>query len=388
MKLFIEETSSGTLAILADQKRIIKIHSINKNEPVLSSVYVARVYKIKKSINSAFLKINGNEDVYLPLSKNDKYYFVKNINGNKKLTQGDEILVQVLKHGSGEKLSMVSSNINMHSKNFLLVSDRRGAFISKKIDNPDLRSLIKSVLSGYRDYDFGIIARTSADKVDIKELEYELVDLIESFVSILRKIETLPTNATVLRVNPLRHFINELKRTYSFEILSSSPAIKELYDEVNLLKESEYIDLLNAYKIRDRARKLVFKKVLLKSGANIIIEKTEAMYVIDVNTHKSSMSKDNKKAVYKNNLEAAKEIVRQIIARNLAGIIIVDFINMYDETLENKLIDEMQKISQKLGAGLTIHGLSKLSLMEISRKKVELSVYDDAVFKSWLDNRG
>ncbi len=387
MKLFIEKTSCGTLAILADAKRIIKIHSIDKNEPTLSSVYVGRVYKIKKSINSAFLKINGNEDVYMPISGSNKYYYVKNINDKKKLCEGDEILVQVLKHGSGDKLSMVSPNINMHSKNFLLVSDRRGAFVSKKIDNPPLRSLIKSVLSQYKEYDFGIIARTSADKVDIRTLEDELTDLIDGFVGVLNRIETLPTNSTVVKVNPLRHFINELKRSYNFEIISSFPELKEAYKELNLMDESSYIDFLNQYKIRDRARKLLFKKVLLKSGANIVIEKTEAMYVIDVNTHKSSMSKDNKKAIYKNNVEAAREIVRQIIARNLAGIIVIDFINMHDDDLDKKLIEEMQKISQKLGANLMIHGLTTLSLMEITRKKVALSVYDDMVFKSWLDNR-
>ncbi len=388
MKLFIDKVGEDILNILTDGKRILEVHSMNNSTISLGSIYVGKVYKIKKSINSAFLKIAGNVDVYLPINEKDKYIYVKNINGKDNLCQSDEILVQVVKYGSGSKLCAVTNIINIHSDNFVLVTDKKGVFVSKKIEDDRVKNIIKSILSNYKNYNIGIIARSSSDDVHSKYLEKELLKLVKDYVAIIDKLSILPVNSLVFKPDSEVHILNELRRKYNFEIVA-----RESYDydfnalgiDFKLVTEDRFDELAITYNIKDNLRKLFRKKVLLKSGANIVIEKTEAMYVIDVNSHKSSMSKHNQKAVFKNNLEASKEIVRQIIARNLSGIIVVDFINMKDEVLNKKLIEEMQKYSVGFGAKILIHGLTKLSLMEITRKKTGLDIYEDSIVRAFIN---
>ncbi len=384
MKLFIEEIEENILNILMNESKIIEVHSVEKNKVSLNSIYVGKVYKIKNSINSAFLKIAGNIDVYMPIRENDKYLYVNNSNGKDKLCQSDEILVQIIKYGSGEKLCTASSFFNLKSDNFVLVNDKVGTYVSKKINSKEIKNLMKKVLKDYREYELGIIARTSALDVDVENLELELKTLIEKYVNILNKINTFPSNVCVYRADREDIIIKELRRKYDFEILTKNEELARNFNDVQLLNDERFEDMMRIYGVKDKLQRLLYKKYLLKSGANIVIQKTEAMYVIDVNSHKSSLSKNNEKAVYKTNLEAAKEICAQIIARNLSGIIIVDFINMNNPELEKDLIENMRQFSLDTGAKLLIHGLTKLSLMEISRKKTGLDIYEDEVVRAFL----
>ncbi len=384
MNLFIEEIEGSKLNILMDGNRVVEIHSVKDGEVQLDSVYVGKVYKIKQSIKSAFLKISGNIDVYLPIRESNNYLYVKNTNGKNTLCQGDEILVQIIKYGSGEKLCTVSSSISLKSDNFILVNDKAGSFISKKIQNREIKKLIKKNLNEYKAYNIGIIARTSSQDIDLKDLDDELNTLLKKYMKIVSSLSTYPSNICVYNMDREDNILKELKRKYDFTIFTKNDQIASSFNNVQLLNKEDFDDKMRMYSVKDRVKRLKFKKFLLKSGANIVIEKTEAMYVIDVNSHKSAINRDNEKAVYKTNLEAAKEICKQVIARNLSGIIVVDFINMSNPDLEKTLIENMKKFSIESGAKLLIHGLTRLSLMEISRKKSGHDIYEDEVVQKFL----
>ncbi len=390
MLLMIDRVESDIILFLADQKRIIKYYTYQSDTVDVGTICIGRVSKVNKSINVAFIKIDEDTDAILPLNKYKKYY-VKNTNNKEALVESDEILVQVVSHNSGDKLITVSNVLNINSDNFVLTTDKSGAFISKKIEDSSFRDFLVDYLNKRGAGDIGIIARTSSFTTSEEILIKELDELIDEFHTIIDKSVYKSLYTKVFTPRKSYHkFTEDLSKVYEFDIVTYD---KKMHEELLnyhknslLISKEDFISKKNIYSIKEHFKDLYRKRVLLKSGALLIIEKTQAMHVIDVNTHKKTSKKSAKEALLATNIEAWNEIIKQIEARNLTGIIIIDFINMKDKAAEKTLLEHINKTIKETDKTITNHGLTNLSLLELTRKRTHIDLYDDKVVKKYCKN--
>lgn len=349
-------------------------------ESVLGNIYVARVQRVVHNLKAAFVEIQKGVVAYLPFSELKNVIFTKKIS-KKEIAQGEELLVQVTRDAVKTKEAVVSADISLHGR-FCVVDFKKGHFTySKKITSEQKKTLSFEPEDWMKQV--GIIVRTEAATVE-KELVYEeMKSLSEKLLTM--KEQAVHKNAFSLVYEQTKEF-PESFFSYPFSsiqrIVTDIPEVYENLRKEVLTKQEEsvlsyYLDsysLANRVSLFSALEKALAKVVWLKSGANLIIEPTEAMTVIDVNSSKNCSKKDYEENVLKINLEAAKEIARQLRLRNLSGIILVDFINMRTKEEEDTLIDFLKKCLKEDRIQTTFVDMTRLGLVEITRKKYRKSL--------------
>ena len=230
---------------------------------------------------------------------------------------------------------------------------------------------------------FGIVIRTNAENAKEDEIKKELNELLSEWehikeIAMMRKCYTLLKSEDALYIKMIKNlYANETD-----EIITDNKEIYyELKDKFNgkyniRLYDDTLLPLYKLYSIEKVVEEVCSKKVWLKSGAYLVIEPTEAMTVIDVNTGKCIKGKRLSDTIYNVNIEAAKEIAYQMRLRNMSGIIMVDFINMENKEYQDKLIEYLKKIVLKDRIRTNVVDITKLNIVEITRKKVERPVYE------------
>jgi ribonuclease G len=344
------------------------------------------VKNIVKNINAAFVEIADGIICYYSLSENKKHHFLQPTERDT-LVQGDEILVQVSRESVKTKQPTVTGNLNFAGKYLVLTSGKRGIGISNKIRDPEcterLRAFAKSVIRP----EFGLIMRTNAESASEEEILAEAKLLIARYDAVMQKAAYRNVFQLIYEApDGYLALIRDQKQTCISEIVTDQPDVYEA--AVNYLKETgeehkivqffgkDEIRLDQIYRISHELKQALQEKAWLRSGGYLVIQPTEAMTVIDVNTGKALKGKDMEKHFLKINLEAAREIGHQLRLRNLSGIIIVDFIDMKDPESEELLMNEMHKILQKDRIKTSLIDMTKLHLVEITRKKVRKPLYE------------
>lgn len=357
----------------------------------VGDLIVGRVRDIVKNINAAFVELQPGYTGYYSLAENTSHIFLNQKNTDR-LCQGDWILVQVKKAAVKTKAPVLTSKISLSGQYAVLNINDKGIGFSSKIHNSDFRTQISHLIHADKEFsDFGIIIRTNAETVDSETILQELRNLKKEWERMQREAFHRTCYYTVRRAEP--EYLRLIKGSYSGEI---NEIITDNYD---IYKEAEqYIkglsikgiqlsfyddDLLPLYKLyalESLMKNILSKNVWLKSGAYLVIEPTEAMVVIDVNTGKCIKGKKQEDTIFKVNMEAAKEIAAQIRLRNLSGIIIIDFINMDSEEQKSKLIDELKYHISRDKIKTTFVEMTKLNLVVLTRKKTEAPVYEQIDF--------
>ena len=352
-----------------------------QGESLLGNIYAARVERVAEGIRGAFLELSEGNKCYFPLAKNKQP--VKLSPGHEdRLYGGDIILVQIVKDAVKTKLAVADGNISLTGKYFVLtLSDKRSG-ISKKIQNTDKRQRLSDLLGPFLSEDYGIIARTNAAGMDADILKRELQMLIHQHEELMRKARIAPGKTLLYREPP--HYITfaqDLPKDKLDTILTDQ---QDIYDELsrffdahsdeeNKRKTAFYDDdysLYQLYRFGHHYEKAREKLVWLKSGGSLVIEQTEAMVVVDVNTGcVTSGRKQADNLFFQMNCEAAKEIARQLRLRNLSGIILIDFINMKNPEEKNELIKILKEEIKKDCVTCTFIDITKLGLVELTRKK-------------------
>lgn len=370
---------------ISDDK-IVEFSCTNVNSSnIIGNVYVAKVKNIVKNINSAFVEIGNNILCYYSLTDNKNHIFL-NSKKNDKLVIGDEILVQVCKEGIKTKAPTVTSNISVTGKYFVITYGKKSLGMSNKLPKDNISMHIRELVSPYLSNEYGIIVRTNAYNVT-DEL---LLNEIQLLINKLNKIIKLSKYRTVYQLvykddsnylldfnnfnhNNLELIVTDIKEIYDdiYEYLSNND--QELLPILKFHDDST-IKLTSLYNINNKLYDALKKKVWLKSGGYLVIEQTEAMVVIDVNTGKAINKKGLQEHFYNINIEAAYEIAYQLRLRNLSGIIIVDFIDMLDKSYIEKLLLLLNDILSKDRIKTTVVDMTKLNLVEITRKKIKKSL--------------
>lgn len=387
-KYVITNYSNYIISMIFEEGHPSIIYAYDRNEEaLLGNVYIGRVRDVVKNINSAFIEIGKDKICYYSLSDNSQHNFLNKKNTDK-VCQGDLMLVQVSKEAIKSKAPGLSSDISFTGNYIVLSLDGNGEVaISSKIKDSDFKKEIKSRLKPFvkaAESRFSFIVRTAATEVDIEEVvaEAEYFASIEESIHI--KAGCRPAFTCLYQKEPEYVVdLRESKLTAEDEVVTDDPEIFNILKDGLFLQASirlyddSLLPLYKLYSIEKHLEDALSKHVWLKSGADLVIEPTEALTVIDVNTGKyDGNKKDREETFLKINLEAATEIARQLKLRNLSGIIIVDFINL--ESTENriKLIDHITDVLKSDPVPSFFIDITKLGLVEITRKKIKRPLHE------------
>lgn len=369
-----------TYSALLEENRLIEFHFCsNERQSILGNIYVGQVEKVVKNINAAFIKISPSQTCYYGLKENSDILFTTQKHGGN-LVAGDQLLVQVSKDAVKEKQPGVTTNLSFTGKYLVLTSGKKGIGYSGKINREDKVKLSKWLVDEIGD-EYGIVVRTNAADAEKKDFLQELSYLKERY----HKVATLGRSRTcfsLLEECP-PFYITNLRDTYNNLMDEIVTDIPQLYDKIYAylkayqpedidklrMYDDPFYPLIKLYGIEKKFSELCQEKVWLKSGGFLVIQNTEAFVCIDVNTGKFTEKKKAEETYRKINLEAAKEIAVQLRARNLSGIILIDFINMSNPDHIDELLHVLQKHLRKDSVQALVHDMTKLNIVEVTRQK-------------------
>lgn len=349
MKYFID-VKNDLMGSFEDGK-FISIKNIDRQTKI-GSVYRGRVKKILPQISATFVDIGFKEDAYLSLSDVEP----KDLS----LKEGMEILVQIKKVMESPKGHRVTMEISVGGKYVVLFFKKIKKY-SGKLSKEEIERLGKINLNT----NYGILFRTAAGTASEEEILTEIKELGEKLKFIDSERNFLPVPKLIYEENEVFRFI---KDNCDKEIIINDPEMFNTYKDLGILTLDKNFSVLHDMSLSNDYKNLFEKNVKLPSGGMIIIEKTAALTSIDVNSQDNLSGKDMEETAYETNVEAAIEGARQIILRNISGIIIFDFINMKDDSHREKLLQILVKSFDIDGSKTFIHGYTNLGLVEISRK--------------------
>ena len=390
-KLIITRWKDSVITLLQSGKEVVQIDiEPEENKPVLGNIYIGKVNNIVKNINSAFVDIGNGLMGYLSMADGN-VLFADGRPFEGRLRQGDEIIVQVERDAVKTKAPVLTGNLNITGRYFVLTSGKKQIGFSSKITDQAWKQEMKPYLERVREENFGIIVRTNAPGVSRKELETELFHLKDSLTKMLENARHRTCYSLLYTSAPsyLTNLRDSLKASLEAVITDQTDIYQAVKDylvqyqpeDLNLLSlyGDELLPLGKLYRIEKTMEEALGKRVWLKSGGYLVIEPTEALSVIDVNTGKYSGKKALRETIMKVNLEAALEIGHQLRLRNLSGIIIIDFIDMEAEEDRKILVQRLEEILSRDPVKTTVVEITKLNLVEVTRKKIRKPLYEQAV---------
>lgn len=392
-----------TVALLEDKELTELYVEKHNNQSIVSNIYKGRVENVLPGMQAAFVNIGIDKNVFLYVKDAipntyigeeeeseyvDKY---KNVSINDFLKVGQEIVVQVVKEPISTKGARVTTHITLPGRFVVLMPTVEYTGISRRIEDEQERDRLKDLATKYKSSNMGVIIRTAAAGCSEEEIREDIVFLSKLW----EDIKVRQQNGPVPRI--IHKDINIVYRTardmFTSDIDKFVINDKEEYDKIvqvvgllskDFVKKVEYFDkayeIFEFYDIRSKINKVLTRKVWLKSGGYLVIDQTEALTVVDVNTGKFVGTIDLKDTVLKTNVEAAREIAKQLRLRDIGGIIIIDFIDMHEKQHEEVVLDVLKNSLKKDRTKSNVLGITHLGLVEMTRKKVRQRV--DSVFMS------
>ncbi|MDO5348863.1 MAG: ribonuclease E/G [Lachnospiraceae bacterium] len=387
-KLIITRWNQLICTALAGDRKILQIRlEPDEGETLLNSIYIGKVQNIRKNINAAFVDIGGGITGYYSLMDNQNHQYV-NPGAHKELRVGDEIIVQVSREAVKTKAPVLSGNLVFTGKLTVLTAGKSGVGFSNKITDRQWKNALRPVLEQEAGEGYGLIVRTNGKDASPKELLEEIRSLKKICSDIM---ESAPYRSCYSRLYQApAAFLAGIRDAYADqlqEIVTDDTSLyKQIDDFLNReqpedagklrLYQDDLLSLSSLYCLDKAMEDVTADRVWLKSGGYLVIEPTEALVVIDVNTGKYSGKKTMQETILKINLEAAEEIGRQLRLRNLSGIIIVDFIDMTAEEDRKQLLDHLEAVVRLDPVKTTVVDITKLNLVELTRKKIHRPLHE------------
>ena len=400
-----------SIAVLEDKNLVELQKEAQSDSFAVGNIYLGRVKKLLPGLNAAFIDVGYKKEAFLhyqDLGANfntQKAYFKQLLNDPKKrvppinkvqilpdierdgsisdiLTVGQEFLVQIAKEPISTKGPRLTAELSLAGRFLVLIPFADKISISTKIKSNEERARLRQLLQSVKPKNFSVIVRTSAEGKRVAELDRELKTLVKRWEENMAKVPKLKAPAVVYEetartVALLRDIFNA-----SFEhiYVNDKDIYNSIYDYVNLIapEKKEIVKLyqedspiFDKFGITKQIKSSFGRTITYKGGAYLIIEHTEAMHVIDVNSgNRTKGSTEQEKTAFEVNIAAADEIARQLRLRDMGGIIVIDFIDMTDTANRQKLFEHMTKAMSHDRAKHNILPLSKFCLMQITRQRV------------------
>ena len=387
--IVVQKQDIKEISILEDG--ILKEYYKEKEEKkrLEGNIYIGKVTDVLIGMQAAFVDIGTEKNAFLHIR--DLLPKKSNVTGNKEeelenykikdyIKPNQKVLVQVKKDSNNIKGARVSTNIQIAGRFVVILPENDFITVSQKIENEEERNrLISIVKSVKKDKKIGIIIRTAAEgkeeskiKKDIENTLKELENIQKEFLSSDDKVpKIIKKNDTILEKILLDIADNKLEKIYtnSKELQKEIEQIlKRLQEDVTIKVELVEEGLENKYDLNSQIEKISNRKIWLKCGGFITIDKTEALTAIDVNSGKFTGKENIEKTALKVNKEASIEIAKQLRLRDIGGIIIIDYIDMNEETSREEIIELLKENLKNDRAKTQVMEFTKLSLLEITRK--------------------
>lgn len=383
-EIIITNYKNNYLITYLENNKAIEMFLKSPESIEIGEMYIGKVKNIVDNIQAAFVEVSPGVVGYYSLKTNIHHVFTRPT--NRKLCAGDEILVQVERGSIKSKAPVLTSRIQLQGEHLVLLANYHFIGISKKIGSESTREQLRSFAEKLiSDKPHGVIFRTRSGSLDFETISKEYERLLGDYNNIMStfscrtcfsKLYSMPKNwlgYVHAKVEDGLRILTDLPEVYydfsKYRLDSLSPSICELYTD-------ESYPLFKLKSLETQMERALSKHVWLRSGASLVIEPTEALTAIDVNTSKSEIKKKNEETFLEINIEAAREVCRQIRLRNLSGIIIVDFINLTSKAYNDKLLYELKRLLREDPVQTNLIDMTPLGLVEITRKRTYRPFYE------------
>lgn len=414
-EIIIDSTPAEVRIALLEDKQLVELNKeITNRSFSVGDIYLGKVRRINPGLNAAFVDVGHGKDAFLhyldlgPQLKSvmkfgklagqakenavsfDKFELEPDIDKTGKmssvLSPNQQILVQIAKEPISTKGPKITSEISLAGRFIVLVPFSNRISVSQKIKSQEERNRLKRLLMSIKPNNYGVIIRTVAEHKKVAELVADLNDLTSKWERIIQKLNTAKAPTVIHREmdrssSMVRDLVND---TFNSIHVNNEDLYEELRNYIKTIVP-EKSDIVKLYKGRknifenfgiDIQIKTAFgKKVSMKEGSYLIVEHTEAMHVIDVNSgHRTNKNEESDEHALQTNLEAAREIARQLRLRDMGGIIVIDFIDMSNRNHRKALFDSLRDSMKSDKAKHTILPPTKFGLVQITRQRVRPEV--------------
>ncbi len=411
-ELFIQNDNSINSIALLQNKKLVEIHNENlSNNYSVGDIYIGKIKKIMLSLNAIFIDIGYHKDAFLhyhdlganiftflylydKFKKNNNYNnnFLKDINFKdpidkngviKNIFNVNQIIpVQIVKEPIANKGPRLSTLISITGRYIILFPLNNNICISRRIIKESERYRLKNLITRILPKNFGVIIRTIAENKNYSDLKQDLDFLLKKWESCVNNMKnSLPKTKIIGESNHISIVLRDILTPFLSSIYVDNNVIyDQVFDYVNNVSpkqknivklHKENVPLFEKFGINKQIKSLFGSYVYINGGSYIVIEHTEAMHVIDVNSGYNNSNIDQEDNALQVNLDAAKEIARQLRLRDMGGIIVVDFIDMYKVDNKKIIFDKLKEYMIPDKAKHTILPLSKFGIMQITRQRIK-----------------
>lgn len=369
------------IALIEDEELVEKYEEDENNKSIEGNIYVGKVQNVLTGLQSAFVNIGEKRNAFIhvkdilpkiDITKNEE---VEKEPINKLIKPGDPIIVEVKKEAVDKKGPRLSTHISLTSRFIVFMPNSPFVTVSSKIEDVRERERLKNIVEKYLPQNTGAIIRTVSENRSEEDIKEDIIKTIDKWKNIkLKPIEKYPQKIYD-KGGVLKKTIVDLVDSNLDKIIVENQKdyelVKNILEEINSnIKIEVDQKIFQKYSLEKQLKAIENTKVWLKNGGFITIEKTEALVAIDVNSGKFIGKDDAEETITEVNLEAAKEISKQIRLRDISGIIVIDFIDMKKEENKRAVIEEIIKNSKKDRSKVQVEEFTKLNLMEITRKHI------------------
>lgn len=388
-EIYISKNNNIATIVLVENGNLIEKYEENdKIKRLEGKIYLGKVQNVLPGMQAAFVNIGEEKNTFIHLKDIlPKVDIVKEKveNEEKSIKQfvkvGDKLLIQVKRDATNMKGAKVSTHISLTSRYFVLMPGVEIKTISQKIEDQKEKERLNEIVSEILPKNYGVIVRTSAEGKNKEELEKDLTKLIKEWNKI-EKIKNDSNAEAPICVYNGQSFIEKLlidlidkdiKRIVvnNKKYFNEVTKILENFEEKITVELKEKENIFKTYDIEDQIEKSNQRKIWLKCGGFITIDKTEALTAIDVNSGRFTGTKNLEQTVFKVNSEASVEIAKQLRLRDIGGIIIIDYIDMANEEHKKEIIKVLEDNLKQDRSKTQIIGFSKLNLLEMTRKHMK-----------------
>lgn len=366
---------------LFENKELVERYIERERKTIAGNIYIGKVQNILTGLRSAFINIGEGKNAFI-----HERDLPQNINAendadiipiNKVLKSGMPLMVEVKRDSSNYKGPRVSTKITLSSRFIVFMPNTNFITISQKIENEEEKERLKDIVSKYIPENTGAIIRTVAENVTEKDLEEDIKRLLDKWNTIKNTEVSEYPMMVYEKGGILRKTIIDLIDSGLDNIICETEELKEIIDdiliEINAKAKIEIDkDASLRFELHKRTKELEDRKIWLKSGGFITIDKTEALTAIDVNTGKYIGEDNLEDTINLVNQEAIVEIAKQLRLRDIGGIVIIDFIDMKEEESKNRIIEILKKEIKKDRSKVQIEEFTKLNLLELTRKNINI----------------
>jgi ribonuclease E len=364
-------------------------------EPITGNIYKGVVMKVERGLQAAFVNYGGKRDGFLPLHDVGPEYFTESdgkgsgsSNHRPFLKAGQEVLVQAVREESERKGALLTTYVSLPGRYLVLLPNKESSGISRKIEDEEDRKRLKKLMEQIKiDDGVGFIIRTAGMNRTKQELSRDYQLLSRLWKEIQKRVKSVTSPGLIYQESNFG--VCSLRDYYTSEIAEiliddgetyrkmreyAKAVVPRILKLIKLYKEKT--PLFDKYRLEDQIRVIYQDRVELKSGGYIIINPTEAMTTIDVNSGRASNKRNVEETAFKTNMEAAEEIARQLRLRDLGGLLVIDFIDMRDRKHEADVEKAFKKALNIDRARIQMSRISKFGILELSRQKKQSTIQE------------